>query len=167
MDIILVPWVIMSCGGRKKSPKSILKGITKRWNHDKRHAMRGPRHPKFTCHYKSIPIKSIFRTSAVRRMGGPHKPRPIPGKKCVDGINIKPATGEGYTLREEDIKNGYLLCYHYRTISAEYCEQKLKDSQLYQVKGITTGQIMSFDFPEVRDETLKHKITDSRDYFTK
>ena len=36
-DCICIPWVMMSCNGKKENPKSILLENTFRWNHDNKH----------------------------------------------------------------------------------------------------------------------------------
>jgi len=62
-------------------------------------------------------------------------------------------------LREIDIKNAYLMCYHYRIISRENSNNKIKKSQY---KKFTLDDIMSFDYPELIDETLKNKIKNKK-----
>ena len=60
-------------------------------------------------------------------------------------------------LRETDIKNGFLLCYHYRIISRENSMNKLQNNFWYIKHGYTIDDLMSCDYPEILDETLKHK----------
>ena len=59
-------------------------------------------------------------------------------------------------LREKDIREGYLLCYHYRIISVENCLNKIKHNAFY--KKYTLQNLLSFDHPEIIDKTLHNKI---------
>ena len=59
-------------------------------------------------------------------------------------------------LRENDIVNGILLCYHYRIISKENCINKLKKAQYLKFK---LEDLMLSDYPEIIDETLKNKFS--------
>ena len=61
-------------------------------------------------------------------------------------------------LRENNIENGILLCYHYRTISEENSINKLKNNLWYIQNGYTIDDLMSSDYSEIVDETLKYKI---------
>ncbi len=65
-------------------------------------------------------------------------------------------------LREEDIKNGYLLCYHYRIISKENSINKLKTNSWYIQNGYTIDDLMTCDYPEIIDETLKYKCLNKK-----
>ena len=58
-------------------------------------------------------------------------------------------------LREIDIKEGYLLCYHYRIVSIENCLNKIKNNLFY--KKYKLKDLLSNDYPEIIDETLKYK----------
>ena len=58
-------------------------------------------------------------------------------------------------LREKDISEGYLLCYHYRIISIDNCLNKIKNNIWY--KNYKLKDLMSTDYSEIIDETLKHK----------
>jgi hypothetical protein len=51
------------------------------------------------------------------------------------------------------------LCYHYRIISKENCEKKLKLNNWYSDKsrGYTLQHLLSSDYSDVKDETLKKK----------
>jgi len=60
-------------------------------------------------------------------------------------------------LRENDIENGILLCYHYRIISKENCINKLQNNLWYIQDGYTIDDLLSCDYPEIIDETLKYK----------
>ena len=65
-------------------------------------------------------------------------------------------------LRENDIKDGILLCYHYRLISKENSINKLKNNLWYRKNGYTINDLMSCDYPEIKDETLKYKIINEK-----
>ena len=153
VDCIKIPWVMMSCNNRDKNPKSILLENTYRWNHDKKH-----KHPisKFRCRYEEIEVKCIFKTSKFNIIGI-HKPvEAIKNSIIVDGIYKNKTHLEGYyhNLREEQINNGYLLCYHYRIISRENCINKLNKTQYLK---FNVKDLMDSDHPEIIDETLKYK----------
>ena len=156
---IKVPWVMMSSNGQKESPNSILKEITHRWDHDKRHPNEITDHNKFRCRYDKIEVKSIFKPSMFRNMwehhpGVPKDPNPV----IVDGISGQSSSLDSFygDLREEDIRTGFLLCYHYRIISEEQSKHKLATSGLYK-NTHTLEEVLSNDYAEVLDETLKTK----------
>lgn len=155
-DCIMIPWVMMSCNNKQNNPKSVLKENTYRWNHDKKHP-----HPvhKFRCRYSCIEVKCIFKTDKFTDITD-HTPIGDDGSCIiVDGIsNKKQKLKFCYkNLREKDIKNGYLLCYHYRIISIENSINKLKNNKWYRNNGYTVDDLMASDHPEIIDETLKGK----------
>ncbi len=158
---IKVPWVMMSCNLLEKNPKSILKEITHRWNHDKRHPNEIH---KFRCRYDSIEIKSIFKPqffSCVSSMPGKdHHPHNHLGDTAQirDGLENKPGELNPFykNLRESDINTGLLLCYHYRIISIENCIHKLNTNRFYRSRYLLQD-LMKSDHPEVVDKTLKNK----------
>jgi hypothetical protein len=158
-DCIKIPWVMMSPNGLKESPGSILKEITTRMNHDKKHPNSKSKHSKFRCRYKTIEVKSIFKTAMFNDIFD-HIPKKVVNNQkpiVVDGVKNKNIIFNSYynELREEDIRTGYLLCYHYRIISEENCKKKINTNRWY--KGYTLDDLMSTDFPEILDETLKTK----------
>ena len=61
-------------------------------------------------------------------------------------------------MRENEIENEILLCYHYRIVSKENSINKLKNNLWYIQYGYTIDDLMSCDYPEIIDETLKYKI---------
>ena len=65
-------------------------------------------------------------------------------------------------MRENDIENGILLCYHYRIISEENSINKLKTNSWYIQNGYTIDDLMSCDYPEIIDETLKYKTINEK-----
>ena len=158
---IKVPWVMMSCNSLEKNPKSILNEITHRWNHDKKHPHKVS---KFRCRYDSIETKCIFKPmhfNEISTIAGkdhhPHEHLGNPEKIC-DGVSNKPIELNPFydNLRESDIINGFLLCYHYRIISKENCEKKLEFNKWY-AQGYTLQHLLDSDHPEIVDETLKYK----------
>jgi len=87
-----------------------------------------------------------------------HPKQPICNVTIVEGVrNTEQRLDPFYPkLREKDIKEGYLLCYHYRIVSMDQCVDKIKDNVWY--KKYTLEQLMSFDHPEIKDTTLRNKI---------
>ena len=156
VDCIKIPWVMMSCNSIEKNQDSILLKNTYRWNHNKKHPNKIH---KFRCRYKEIEVKCIFKTDKFNFIGD-HNPKDnIVDVVIVDSINKKKQKlGSRYpNLRENDIENGILLCYHYRIISKENCVNKLKNNLWYIENGYTLEDLMSSDYPEIVDETLKYK----------
>lgn len=154
VDCIMIPWVMMSCNNRDKNPKSILLENTYRWDHNKKHPHNIR---KFRCRYNQIEIKCIFKTDKFDEIDV-HVPKNAIGD-CfiVDSITNKKQNLKAYyfNLREDDIKNGYLLCYHYRIISKENCINKLKKAQYLKYK---LEDLMKSDYSEIIDTTLKNKV---------
>ena len=161
VDCVCVPWVNMSSNGRIKNPKSILLENTYRWNHDLKHKKNRGRYKKFSCCYNKIGIKCIFKTKKFYKMKGAHRPEKDKGINSINSINsvnlkkntIKRINIDG--LREKEIKNGYLVCYHYRIISKENTENKIRNKWY---KSFKWKQISKYDYAEVIDETLKNKM---------
>ena len=158
VDCIKIPWVMMSCNNREKNPTSILLENTYRWNHNKKHPHEIR---KFRCTYKKIEVKCIFKTKKFNAINdSTHYPEKMTSKRCIivdsiDKSKRKLNTKYYPNLREKHIKNGYLLCYHYRIISRENCLNKLKKSQYLKFK---LDDLMRSDYPEIIDETMKYKI---------
>jgi hypothetical protein len=156
-ECVKIPWVMMSCNGIKNSPENILTTITHRWNHDKKHphSVR-----KFRCRYDQIEVKCIFRPECFETIGD-HNPynsqKNCP--KVVNGTDGKLATLDPFyrNLREEDIRQAVLLCYHYRIISVENCIRKMRTNQFYNGGTYSLEDLMSSDHAEMWDDTLKLK----------
>lgn len=162
VDCIKVPWVMMSCNSREKNPDSVLIENTYRWNHDNRHPHKVH---KLRCRYEQIEIKCIFKTSKFNSIQNDHFPNSdLSDIIVVDGVNNEPSKLDGFynNLRETDIKYGLLLCYHYRIVSKEHAYHKiLRDNGFVSaVKWYTDlelDELISCDYPEIVDETLKNK----------
>jgi hypothetical protein len=155
---IKIPWVMMSCNSIRYNPQSLLKTNVYRWNHNKKHINKITDEPKFRCRYNEIEIKCIFKPRFFDDIFDHHPKSPNCDVKIVEGVrNTQQELFPFYkNLREKDIKEGYLLCYHYRTVSIEQCLDKIKYNTWY--KKYTIEQLMSFDYPELKDNTLKNKI---------
>ena len=158
VDCIKIPWVMMSCNAIEKNPNSILLENTYRWNHNKKHPHKIA---KFRCRYNQIEVKCIFKTDKFNSICDHH-----PKEKSGDILIVNSISKEKQqltpfhkNLRENDIENGILLCYHYRIISKENSINKLKNNLWYIKNGYTIDDLMSCDYPEIIDETLKNKTT--------
>lgn len=160
-DCIKIPWVMMSSNGIKNNPKSVLQTNIYRWNHDKKHP--NPKR-KLRCRYDSIEVKCIFKPDKFEIIDG-H----IPQKPISDDIKVVNSINKGTdqvisviddifykNLREVNIKEGYLLCYHYRMISRENNINKIKNNTFYQ-HNFTIHDLEQSDYAEIMDNTLKHK----------
>lgn len=156
VDCIKIPWVMMSSNNIEQNPKSILLENTYRWNHDKKHPNKVV---KFRCRYNLIEVKCIFKTDKFNSISDHHPIEPVGEVLVVDGISKEEQKlNHGHNhLRENDIENGILLCYHYRIISKENSINKLKNNDWYIEGGYTIDDLLSSDFPEIIDETLKYK----------
>ena len=153
---IKVPWVMMSCDNIKKSPDSILKTNIYRWNHDKKHPNKIH---KFRCRYDEIEVKCIFRPKYFNNIWDHHPKSPVHNPKITNSINLhQEKLNPFYTnLREKDIKNGILLCYHYRIISVENSINKIKTNYWYKKNNYTVNDLMDSDNAEMIDNTIKDK----------
>jgi hypothetical protein len=151
---IYIPWVMMSCNNIKNTPKSILETNIYRWNHDKKHPNKIN---KFRCRYNKIESKSIFKPKYFNDITDYN---PINKTNNNDNIvesihNTKVNSIHYNNLREKDINNGYLLCYHYRIISIENSKKKINTNIWY--KNYSLNDLLSSDYNEIIDDTLKIK----------
>ena len=164
VDCIKIPWVMMSCNSIEKNPNSILLENTYRWNHNKKHPHKIR---KFRCRYDEIEVKCIFKTDKFNSIFDHHPKEKSGPIFIVDSISKKKQQLNGFykNLRENDIENGILLCYHYRIISKENSINKLKNNLWYIQDGYTINDLMSSDYPEIIDETLKYKIINEKPKF--
>tara|TARA_Y100000591_G_C21842121_1_gene706313 strand:- start:2166 stop:2984 length:819 start_codon:yes stop_codon:yes gene_type:complete len=157
VDCIKIPWVMMSCNKREKNPKSILLENVFRWDHNKKHYNKIK---KFRCRYNKIEVKCIFKTEKFTKIWDHHPKKSIGKIITVNSIsNEEEELNLFYNnLCEKDIANGFLLCYHYRIISLENSLNKLKTNLWYIKNKYTINNLMSSDYSEILDETLKNKV---------
>lgn len=158
---VKIPWVMMSCNSIETNPDSLLKTNIYRWNHDKKHKNTITNENKFRCRYNNIEVKCIFKPQYFNNISDHHPTEPnTTNSRIVDSISkTKQKLDPFYhNLREKDIKEGFLLCYHYRIISIENCLNKIKDNIWYQK--YTINDLLSSDYPEIIDKTIKKKILD-------
>ncbi len=161
---IKIPWVMMSCNSIQENPISLLKTNIYRWNHDNKHINIKSNESKFRCRYDKIEVKCIFKPAFFKNIADHHPyqiikhPKPFLLKnKIVESIKKTkyPLNPFYEKLRENDIQNGYLLCYHYRLISIKHCLNKIQNNIWY--KEYTLDDLLSNDCPELIDETIKNK----------
>ena len=156
---IKIPWVMMSCNNIEKNPVSLLETNIYRWNHDKRHINTKSRNPKFKCRYDEPWVKCIFKPKYFDDI---HDHYPIKSNIknpiIVESVynTSQEINGIYKNLREKDISNGFLLCYHYRIVSVENCLHKIKTNIWY--KKFTLKDLLSNDYPEIIDDTIKNKL---------
>lgn len=156
VDCIKIPWVFMSFNSIEKNPESILNINIHRWNHDKKHSHS---QFKFRCRYNKIEVKCIFKTEKFNKCKS-HTPIDCNGNVItVNSINASPANLSIFheKLREVDIEDGFLLCYHYRINSIEHALSKLKHNKYYNP--FSLEDLIEFDYPEILDDTLKNKYS--------
>lgn len=158
VDCVKVPWVMMASGGRENDPQSLLLENVHRWNHDSRHPHPHNWH-KGRCRYEAIEVKSFFRGNAFASIGSPHHPaESINNIRCVDSIRGAKAELDPFhaNLRERDIMDGHLLCYHYRFASRQSYARK-RCTSCFPSYGVSDEVFMASDHADLVDETLKKK----------
>lgn len=157
-DCVKIPWVMMAGGGRIRDPESLLSGVVERWNHDAHHPHPRGWH-KGRCRFDEIEVKSAFRSDAFSSIDNAHCPRnPCKEIACVESVyGTRSELNSLYkNLRERDIANGHLLCYHFRLPSFESCCRKAATSRFggYRVSPET---MWLTDYSEIVDPTLRTK----------
>ena len=160
-DYVRVPWVLMS-STLDKNPVSVLDSIVHRVNQDIRHDNPTGK-VKFNCSYDQILCKYIVRTKVFNYLTTHRGVRPI--KKPIYGCGVTgkeidtedQPLGKFKNLREKDIKDGYLFCYHYRIISKENTRNKHNKNYWYTNDDLKVNKMMKVYLPEVKDEPLKIK----------
>tara|TARA_B100000886_G_scaffold332894_1_gene286144 strand:- start:5310 stop:6965 length:1656 start_codon:yes stop_codon:yes gene_type:complete len=159
-DCIQIPWVMMSFNSILNDPDNLLETNTYRWNHDLKHQNHITKDTKFRCRYDKIEIKCIFKTSKFDIIKD-HSPISTFNKNLnvVDGVmNYSTQLGAFHkNLRENDINNGFLLCYHYRLVSLYHCIRKINENSWYKENKYSVKDLISNDYPEINDNTLKKK----------
>ncbi len=156
---IKIPWIMMACNSIQTNPDSLLKTNVFRMNNDKHHANKTGI-PKFFDKYNSTYVKSIFKTKYFDNIDMHVPIEPINSTvKFIESVKLKHIddTIRYYGLREADIPNAYLLCYHYRVMSVENCINKVKNSTIYQKRKIKAEHLLLNDYPEIFDDTMKNK----------
>jgi len=158
-DCVKVPWVMMSSNGRMNDPPSILQHIVHRWNHDLRHP-----HPsgwlKGRCRYEQIEVKCFTRCSKFRQLQLHHPI--IPTNEhfiCVDSVYNKSAKLDSFynNLRENDIKQAFMICYHYRIFSNESTHRKCINNKLINYKPEFIKHLLDCDYSDMEEHHMKHK----------
>ena len=155
---IKIPWVMMACNSIQNNPESLLKTNIYRWNHDNRHTNFRSCENKFRCRYNAIEVKCIFKPKYFENIFMHHPMNPnFSDIIVVESINntIQKLDPFYENFREKDIEEGYLLCYHYRIVSVENCLNKIEKNLLY--KKYKLEDLLSTDYPEIIDETMKYK----------
>jgi len=159
VNSISVPWVFMSGAKLSKNPKSVLKEVVYRHDHDKRHPHAVQ---KFRCRYDGIEYKTIFKPSEFKYLLD-HEPYPL---KCnFNGCDLtggRLANGRFLNLRSKDIENGEFLCYHFRYISDEQAKSKLISNGWYINDGYSFEDLKSSSYPEIYDDTFLRKIENDK-----
>lgn len=156
-DCIKIPWVMMSSNNRKENPANLLEENIYRWNHNLKHFSEIH---KFRCRYNEIECKSIFKPNIFNDIDD-HMPLEANTESplYIDSININPSDATPFyqRLREKDIENGHLLCYHYRIISEANNLEKLNNNIFYLENKYTLSDFKNSDYAEIRDYTMANK----------
>lgn len=166
-DCVCIPWVMMSSNGTKTNPNNILMNHTWRWSQDKHHKFNiGSKEDKvkFRCRYDKIEVKSCFRPNMVKEVNC-HIPTEYSSNlSIVDSVYKKKHKKEKKdlafykNLREKDVRNAFLICYHYRIFSEEHVKHKISTSQIYKIIGITVEGMLASDYADLEDNTVKDFI---------
>lgn len=159
ISAIAVPWVFMSGAKLSKNPKSVLKEVVYRHDHDKRHPHAVQ---KFRCRYDAIEYKTILKPNEFEYLLD-HEPHPF--KWSFNGCDLtynRLDSGRFLNLRNKDIENGEFLCYHYRYISDEYAKNKLNTNGWYINDGYSFEDLKTSSYPEIYDDTLLRKTENDK-----
>jgi len=158
IQCISIPWVFMSGANLENNPKSVLKSILYRHDNNKKHP-----HPvsKFRCRSVEIECKSIFKPSAFSHIQD-HGPNSKDSYNGVDLTKNRLKVKKGFYffshLRENDVKNGVFLCYHYRYISDENSKNKLKNNGWYINDKFSFNDLKTSSYPEIYDNSMLKKL---------
>jgi hypothetical protein len=167
VDCIKIPWVMMAFNGIEKNPNCLLEENVYRWNHDKKHISKTKIH-KFRCRHHKIEVKCIFKTKSFNSCWLHHPKDPANGIKIVDSIYNKYDKLNPFyeNLREKDIGQAFLVCYHYRFVSKQQIYEKTNNNNIFAYKQSNIINIMlQFDYPEIKDNTLKIKSEKRQKWF--
>ena len=99
----------------------------------------------------------IIKTSKFTKLGSDHGPEESGQKNVCDSVYKKPISSTLYkNLREKDIRDGYMLCYHYRIVSKNNVRKKIRLSHFYNT--FNFEDIIFTDYNEVEDTHLQQKF---------
>ena len=160
-DFIRIPWILMA-STLDKNPTNIIDSIVYRINQNNRHD-NPTGLSKFNCGYSDMLSKYIVRTKKFNYLKTHRAVDPVNNPIYACGVTgkkmdlSKEQQGKFTNLREKHIKNGYLVCYHYRIISKENTLNKHSNNFWYNKDKYDVDKIMKVYLPEVKDETLKIK----------
>ena len=156
VDCVKIPWVMMSCNGRKKDPPSILQHITHRWNYNIPHPSN---HSKSQCMFKEVKVKCIFKAASYKHFNDhfpdkSSKPNPL----CINGVTLQKDYHNSamYNLREHQLAQAYIVCFHYRLISQESCIRKTTNNG-FEAYRIPWRTLMEGDHPDIAENFLRKK----------
>ena len=158
VDCVKIPWVMMSSGGLERDPSSILQNLTSRWDHDLKHP-----HPenwiKGRCRYNEIEVKCISKCGAFTKLGLHSPDKPKQRFICVESIRNKPTELNSFykNLREKDIANAGLLCYHYRIFSKESAQRKLLNNKLEGYRLCNLHKLLQSDYSDKEEMFMRNK----------
>lgn len=165
-DCVKIPWVMMAFNGIEQNPDCLLETNIYRMDHDEKHYSffwdrfrwgSGRARRKFRCRYKEIEVKCVFKTKSFDQCWdhGPERDD-IENVKIVEGVYNQAAELDPYykKLRELDISQAFLLCFHYRAVSKQHCVDKLIENCFDDYKHIESNDLILSDFPEIIDNTL-------------
>ena len=165
---IRIPWLMMAYKQQRTNPKCLLETNVFRWNYNKKHsvadrikdpelAKRANRVKKFRGKKGKTPHKSIFQAKYYKSLKA-HKPiDPVDPtiEKTVSALTGEP---NNPLITENLIKDAYFVCYHYRIVSYEHMKMKASNTSIGNyARPISELILKNYDFPEIKDLTLKKK----------
>jgi hypothetical protein len=158
VDCVKIPWVMMSSGDIERDPGSILQHLTTRWNHDLKHP-----HPenwrKGRCRYSEIEVKCISKCDTFSKLGLHFPDKPNKLFICMESIHNQPTELNSFykNLREKNIANATLLCYHYRIFSKESAQRKLLNNKLDGYKPNNLHKLLQSDHSDKEEMFMRNK----------
>ena len=161
INCVMVPWVMMSSNYSQKDPPSILQHNVHRWSHDVEHKKGENGWMGHLCIYQKNKIKCIFKSEIFDSFND-HCPNPAPKACCVNALNGKKHKIPSSCIsgmRENNMKNAYLLCFHYRIISLESAQRKMLDNGFDKYRD-SLQNILQNDYPEKKEFFLRKKSLD-------
>lgn len=158
VDCVKIPWVMMAFNNIKHTPKTILKTNTWRRNQDAKHVVNNKIFKFRPRNGYAMEVKCIFKTNSFNKIERHHPLECVGTPLVVDHQNREDSLSSTVrNFKENDIKTGFLLCYHYRIYSLEHATNKQTTSSL---SGYNTSleNIISNDFAEIEDFTMVNKL---------